>query len=446
MIAGIAAAGVAILASCSQDRSPSVSLPTEASLVKAPPPGPVCSFTAANTYAKAYFVRVTGSTKDPVFAALDAMQKVATAGGNALETSAGFTVLTRVAAAAGTADVKATTIAIAQGSAFVNMVAFCMYPSATNFVYDSTQFTKSLSHGGLFAVRTNGGTDFILARTGRYGAEPTSTAGWPITSGQALFYGAPLADQSTLSSEALIGGTAFDLKTVPTPLTFTPKIRVFICDMLVQDTDNPRILHVHAGSPNAVLAQNAPSSGTCPTSFTSLQTPSSMFASAGQRLVSWFTPAPAYAASRAMLLTIKKGGGTVGGLSEIGGIAPQDTIIFDRVFNAAVSDSTAGKDSVGGLPDTTTTQFHPAVRVRVLTKASKAPIGGVTVNLDVIGNKGSFLFDGETAVTDADGYARFPNFYINKPGGYTITAQAADTEFGANSFKALSNLFNISGQ
>jgi len=90
--------------------------------------------------------------------------------------------------------------------------------------------------------------------------------------------------------------------------------------------------------------------------------------------------------------------------------------------------------------------LHPAVRVRVLTKASKAPIGGVTVNLDVIGNKGSFLFDGETAVTDADGYARFPNFYINKAGGYTITAQAADTEFGANSFKALSNLFNISGQ
>jgi hypothetical protein len=434
IIAGLAAAGVAILASCSQDRSPNAFLPTEASLAKAPPPGPICSFTAANTYAKNYFVRVTGNTKDPVFAALDAMQKVATPGGNALETSAGFNVLTRVAAAAGTADVKVG--AEAQGSAFVNEVALCQ--NLNGFVYLSSQFTKSLSYGGLFAVRANGNTDFIIARTGRYGAQPTTSAGWPISSGQALFYGAPLADQSTLSSEILVGGTAFDLKTLPTPLTFVPQIRVGICDMDVLSSDNPRLLHVHAGTPAAVLAQSAPTF--CPTTFTSIEAPRSIFTVAAHQVASWLSPKPAYAAN--MMFLLKIGGGTVGGLSEIGSVAPQDTIILDRVPNAAVSDTTLGQDA-----DTTTSQFKPnPVRVRVLTKASKAPIGGVTINLTVIGNKGSYAAFGGSAVTDADGYARFPNFYINKAGGYTISAQAPDTEFGPGSFTALSNLFNISGQ
>jgi hypothetical protein len=311
----------------------------------------------------------------------------------------------------------------------------------------------SLSPKGLFAVRSNGDQDFIIAHSGRYGAQPTTPAGWPITSGTALFYASPIG-QGAFGQETLVGGTAFDIKTLPTLLTFNPQVRVGICDIPDVGTTYARVVHVHLDangtSSTAVLAHDDPTF--CPTTFGSAVTaPSSMFAAAAHELASWLTPKPAYAS---MMFAFKDGGGTVGGFSDIGTIAPTDTIIFDGVPNAAVSDSTAGKDSllVGTLPDTmtiadtTTLQFNPAVRVRVLTKLSKSPIGGVTVNLMVIGNKGSYIANGGRAVTGADGYARFPNFYINKAGGYTISAQAADNEFGPGSFTAISNLFNISGQ
>jgi hypothetical protein len=67
----------------------------------------------------------------------------------------------------------------------------------------------------------------------------------------------------------------------------------------------------------------------------------------------------------------------------------------------------------------------------------------VTVTLTVIGNKGSFSAAGGSAVTNALGDASFPNLYITKAGGYTISATVP--ELGGD-VTATSNLFNINGQ
>ena len=416
MIAGVAAAGIAILASCSQDKSPSAFLPTEASLAKTPAP-PSCSFTTATADAKLYFTNTTGQTKDSAFIFLAAMQSAGA--GTAGATSAGFDVLRRVSAAVSTPAVKGTA---AQGSVFVNDVLLCMI--VDGYVNTSpVNLAPALAPGGLFAVRTFTDNAAVVARSGRYGAEPTG-ATWPVA-GPTLFYASTLAapPNNTFGNDPRVG-TVFDLKTLPTNLTFTPDIRVGVCDL----TSAGRILHVH-GSAADVLAADAPSFCTGgPFNDLVLNTPSSMFAVAAHQLASWLSPKPAYAAR--MMFAVS-GGGTIHGLSEIGPIAPEDTIVLDSIPNASVS-QTAG-------------QFVPVITVHVLTKAGKHPIAGVTVNLMVTGNKGSFTPPpGATATTLADGSATFPNFYLDKAGGYTVSAQAP--EFGANSFTAVSNLFNINGQ
>jgi len=416
MIAGVAAAGIAILASCSQDKSPSAFLPTEASLAKTPAP-PSCSFSTATADGKLYFTNTNGPTKDAAFTSLDAMQSAGA--GTAGATSAGFDVLRRIGVAVGTAAVKGTP---AQGSVFANDVLLCMVVSG---YVNPVNLAPALAPGGLFAVRTNTLADnaAVVARSGRYGAEPTG-ATWPVA-GPTLFYASTLAapPNNTFGNDPRVG-TVFDLKTLPTNLTFTPDIRVGVCDL----TSAGRILHVH-GSAADVLATDAPTFCTAgPFNDLVSNTPSSMFAVAAHQLASWLSPKPAYAARMMFVLS---GGGTIHGLSEIGPIAPQDTIVLDSIPNGSVSQTTG--------------QFVPVVTVHVLTKAGKHPIAGVTVNLTVIGNKGSFTPPtGGTATTLADGSATFPNFYIDKAGGYTVSAQAP--EFGANSFTAVSNLFNINGQ
>jgi hypothetical protein len=430
IIAGVAAAGIAILASCSQDKSPNAFLPTEASLARTPAL-PTCSFSTASTDAKAYFTNTSGQTKDSVFTLLDAMQKAYTAGGLTGATSPGFAVLRRLGGAVGTAAVKGTP---ALGSSFANDVLLCMsvagYVNPLNSSPNPVDFTKALDVGGLFAVRTSATTDnsAVVARSGRFGAEPTGLT-WPVA-GPTLFHGFPLPTDPFFAKDKRVG-TAFDLKTLPSG-PFLTQIRVGVCDLSTPG----RILHVHAGDPAVVLPTNDPHF--CPLTFTGSAIPSSMFDVAAHQLASWLSPKPAYAASRMMLAF--KGGGTVGGLSEIGPISPEDTIIINRVPRASVSDTTLSLD---GRPDSS--QFNPVVSVRVLTKAGKNPLAGVTINLIVIGNKGSFTANGGTATSDATGLATFPNFYITKAGGYTISAQADTSEHLPNSFTATSNLFNIDG-
>src|SRR5690348_12204839 len=92
-ISSVAAAGVlALVVSCSQDETRSISAPTEASYGKGS--APTCSFSTANQDARAYF----SDTRDPVFALIDAQQS-AYRGGAAAATSAGLDVLGRLGVA-----------------------------------------------------------------------------------------------------------------------------------------------------------------------------------------------------------------------------------------------------------------------------------------------------------------------------------------------------------
>ena len=169
IIASLAAVGVAILVSCTQDQRPSAFLPTEASPVRTP--AVTCSFSTINQDAKNYFSPSTGSNPDAVFARIDAMQKAYTAGGKTGATSAGFDVLRRLGEAVGTTAAIGTAV---QGSQFANDVLLCM--DVNGFTYAAGQFTNALNPAtGLFAVRSSSVNDAaaVVAYSVRYGAEPT---------------------------------------------------------------------------------------------------------------------------------------------------------------------------------------------------------------------------------------------------------------------------------
>jgi hypothetical protein len=303
----------------------------------------------------------------------------------------------------------------------------------------SVNLTSALGPDGLFAVRADTEAKPVVAFSNRYGAEP-STGNWPIASvGEVLFYGVKVTPSASFDDPPVASASVFDLKTIPSGLTFSPEIRVGVCDLPdVTSSDNARILHVH-GSAATVLKQDPPSFCTAP--FTSLEAPSSMFAFAAHRVASWFAPKPAFAASRAMMPTgFKTGGGTVGGLSEIGAIQFQDTLTMTRVPNAAVSDTALSYDS-----DPLSNQFGSGgLAVTAQTKVGHNALAGVVIKLTIVNNKGSYVpspFD--TATTDETGVARFPRFFVDKAGGYTVVATTLD--FG-NVGAWTTNVFNISGK
>jgi hypothetical protein len=71
--------------------------------------------------------------------------------------------------------------------------------------------------------------------------------------------------------------------------------------------------------------------------------------------------------------------------------------------------------------------------------AKNHPIANVLITLSVVSNNGGFTISGNTAYTNADGVATFPDLHIDKAGGYTMTATS---EVGGST----SVFFNINGQ
>jgi hypothetical protein len=386
VLTGLALTGVIVLASCSQDQSPTTAAPREPSFARAV----TCSFSTANNDAKAYFAL----NKDPVFALLDVMSNAYKAGGAAGATSAGFDVLARlgVAADAGSTLVKGTP---ALGNTFANDVLLCMGGPVIDF-------TPALGPAGLFAVRDGSVATAVVSRlivsgAPAFGAEP-STGNWPIA-GKTVFYANRLLATS-LANETP-AGTVFDIKTYPADLTFVPEIKTGVCTL----TDpNGRILHKHGIDPAVIL----PPAGTlsfCPTSSNSAAS-TSMFAWAASQATSWLAPQPAYA-SPAMMPVGGGGAGLVGGLSEIGPVSYVSVVSFTQA---------PGNTSVSANP-----QFVPTVTVKNATANGNA-LKGAVITLTVVGNNGSFNISGNVATTDASGVATFPTLHIDKAGGYTLTA------------------------
>jgi hypothetical protein len=447
ILAGLTLTGVVILASCGQDITPTTSVPAAPSFARAPS----CSFSTINNDAKAYF----RSSKDDAFGLIDAMNTAYKAGGAADAVTPGFAVLARIGVAAnnGASQVKGTPATSAGvGNTLVNDLLLCMKDYPTNL-----NFTSALGATGLFGVRYGGTTTAVIARnldangvpqnigtngvpisgTPLYGAEPYSVASspaptWPF-SGPVLFYGNKLGASSIAGQQA--AGILFDLKTMPV-VTFSSPIRAGVCAL---SDESARTLHRHTDlSTTTTTTAIVPPAGV-PGFCTS---PPPLTASRGsftQMLASLFTPKPLYA-------FFLSGGGTglIRGLSEIGPVTFTDVLTFQgNIPNASVSDTTLSQDRLGtGEFNTATHQFSSVITVKAVSQGGNVPLVGVKLTLSIFNNSGSYVPappENSEAVTDDTGTAYFPNYFIDKAGGYQVTVTS---EFGT---KALSNPFTIDG-
>ena len=386
ILAGLTLAGVAILASCGQDLTQSTAVPTAASFAKVVTPG--CSYSTAAGDARSYF----SSNKDTVLTLLTAMSKTS----GAAATSAGWGVLAQLAAEVGTTAVKGTP---AQGSTFANDVLLCMsVPTYTNSAGSQRRARRErpvrgaqwLERDALAVVSR--GTPAVWRR-----AQHEKRGRWP---GTTLFYGSPVT--SPLFDNETPAGVVFDLKSLPGGLTFTPMIRVGVCTSL---TRMPESCIDHSTGSNPVILSPDLSLSFCTTTASATRSSSALFAAAAS-LATWLAPEPAHAATTMFKLG---GGGTglVGGLSDIGPVSFTSVVTFTvKPKNSSVSKNR---------------QFVPTVTVQNLTAKGHA-IAGVQITLSVTTNNGSFNITGNTATTDANGIATFPNLHIDKAGGYTMTA------------------------
>jgi hypothetical protein len=270
----------------------------------------------------------------------------------------------------------------------------------------SVDFTNSLGAEGLFDVVSQNTSTPVIARynvgnSPAFGAEPDG-GNWPVT-GPTLFYGWKVVF-STLSGETVQGVVA-DLNTLPVYSSFAAKFKAGVCKV---NDPLARALHQH-GSDATILApvqmsfcngfdeENVVMSG-----------PMGSFAFGLKRAASWLAPRPLYAA-----MPTRLGGGGAGlvdGLSEIGPVS----------FTSVVSFSNPPKTiRLSRQP------HNPPIAVTDTTSNGN-PLAGVTITLSVVGNSGSFSFPSGSniAVTNELGIATFPNFVIDKSGGYTITAES----------------------
>jgi hypothetical protein len=405
-IVGVALTGVAILVSCTQDQPSAPVAPTQASFAKANPNA--CDFTVTRASAKEYFAVL----KDPIYGLIDVMQaahKAAGGGtaGNTAATDEGFAVIAQTASYLGDATkIKGTT---AQGSAFVNDVFQCMTVAGYS---PSVDFSKALGATGLFEVVDQTVSTPVTARynvgnSPAFGAEPNGGT-WPV-SGPTLFYGSDVV-VSTLSNE-LVKGTVADIKSLPVYSPFASKFKAGVCKV----TDSyARALHQHTVNNQVDATILAP----VKMSFCigdddvlgSASGPMSSFAFGLKQAASWLAPRPLYAA--AMPTRFGGGGaGLVDGLSEIGPVT----------FTSVVSFSNPPKTiKLSKQP------HDPPIAVTDTTSNGN-PLAGVEITLTVVGNSGSFSYPvgSNIALTNELGIATFPNFVIDKSGGYTITAESA---------------------
>ena len=402
-ILGVALTGVVILVSCTQDNASAPSLvPTDATFAK--PPRATCDFTVMRAAAKTYFADL----KDPVYAKIDAMQDAYRVGGVSNTTTTGFAVLAQTAASVkGVSGAGAISGEASDGNAFVHEVFKCMSVAGYG---PTVSFTASLGDEGLFDVidGTAANARAVIARynvgnSPAFGAEPNG-GNWPVT-GPTLFYGSAV-DVSVLSNE-VVKGTVADLKTLPVYSQFASKFKAGVCKV----TDvNARALHQHTVNSVVDATILSPVQLSFCIGFDEdlvMSGPMSSFALGLKRATSWLAPRPLYAA--AMPTRFGGGGaGLVDGLSEIGPVS----------FTSVVSFAT--------FPKTIRLSKQPQTFTVLNETANGNPLAGVTITLTVVGNSGSFTNPpiGNTAVTDDNGIATFDQLFLDKSGGYTITASS----------------------
>ena len=407
----LALIGSAALVACAKDQANSPLVPTSVARSVASSVAPSCNFTTMRADAASYFV-LPNSVMDRI----TQMSNAYASGGAAGATNAGFTVLTRVSSALSTAGAIAGTPAA--GDTFVKDVLACM---SVGTLPAGFSVAGALSPNGLFEVVGGAGdpAGSVTSRgTPTYGAEPQAGQTWAGSAGvpRFLLYGYERDYSFTPETPAAV--TAFELSTVPTPLTFAPAIAGGICQTT---TTNALIQSVNVILPLQSLSF-------CSGLTSVRRHDEGMFASITHAAANFFSPAPAY------------GFGVGGTGSLLSGLSPKAAVTF--------APSAAGLAFVQQPLDASRSarpQFASPISVSVAT-ANGTPVNGVTVTLTVMKNNGSYQSFNNTAVSGVGGtpgLAVFPTFYIDKSGGYTIIASASI--FGEPTKSTTSNLFNIDG-
>jgi len=377
--------GAAALVACSQDRAGAPIAPTAISRASVPS-APACNLSGARVHAASYFV-----ARDPVFDRISAMQRAYATGGAAGATNAGFDVLARVSTALKSSGAIVGTSAA--GNVFVNDILACMNVGT---LPSGFSVQEALGPNGLFAV-VGGPNDPPAGVTSRgvptYGAEPQMDQTWFASAGNRRFllYGFP-RDYS-FSVETPAATTAYELSTVPTPLTFSPAIAVGVC----QTTSSFAQLQ-HVGiilAPRGLVfcsgTSAAPSSG------------NGVFALA-QRAWASLAPTPLFAAA------LGGTGSLVSGLSPIGAITYVPSA-GDLEFVQQPTDL-----------DPSHPRFSPPIAVSAGT-ANDTPVNGVLITLTVRDAGGNIVpVRNNTAYTNGNAIAVFTGFNIERAGTYTITA------------------------
>jgi hypothetical protein len=149
------------------------------------------------------------------------------------------------------------------------------------------------------------------------------------------------------------------------------------------------------------------------------------FASLGRAATNMFSPEPLYAF----------GVGGTGSL--LSGLSPGGAVTYLPSTTALAFTQQPSNASQGARP-----QFTPSVAVQALT-ANGTPVNGVLITItgkDALGNPISL--PNNTAYTDGNGVALFPNIFVERLGTFTFTASGVVLE-GAT-LSAVSQSFTIS--
>jgi len=402
--------GAAALVACAKDQASSPISPTAVARSTSTSVAPSCNFTTMRADGALWF---SATSFGVVNERITTMSNAYAAGGAVGATDAGFNVLTRVSSALSTTGAVQGTPAA--GDTFVQDVLACM---SVGTLPTGFSVAGALSPNGLFEIVGGSGdpAGSVTSRgTPTYGAEPQAGETWSGSAGvpRFLLYGYERDFAFTPETPAAV--TAFELATVPTPLTFAPAIAGGIC----QTTATNALIQ----SVNVILPLQSLSF--CSGISAVRRHDEGMFASITHAAASFFSPAPAYAF---------RVGGTGSLLS---GLSPKAAVTF--------APSAAGVSFVQQPVDahrSARPQYASPISVSVAT-GNGTIVAGVTVTLSVINNKGSFESFNGVALSDVNGVATFPTFYIDKAGGYTIVASA--TIFGSPTKSVVSNKFNVDG-
>jgi hypothetical protein len=415
-----AVGAVALLVGCSEDARNNDGLiePRTGSLVGVPG-APSCSNQTLNT--------IKGATRD-LFgqqAAENTLAGQLTRTGQATNVPIGFQLIRSIATLRNGSPTWSSTQAGLGATITVNLI-WCMDVAVTAPVSEISlaNFTSALGDQGLYEVRGGSGAadeSTAIARDGLSGIGPIAPATFAShLGGEALIYGREI----TNSGLAPNAGRRYDLSLVRSSKA---ALAGLTARTLCSEFDVSNRIEHKSGTLNTILPE-VPEVLSCPTDLAAT-------ASTGllEKIATFLLPQKAFA---------RRGTGSKTGGA--GGYSPHWLVNPGAVTLSFVQQPKNGKTNTDNPVSV------KAVGNNVDPTKPGVAWEGVDVRLDAFNNNGSWVCStGNIAETNAQGIASFPNFQLNKPGGYSLTATTLassdgdGTQNGNYTGASSSNRFNL---